>query len=57
MQQWCRAAAFEGEAKKSAGIVICCWEHFEQDGRVEVDPNPAGPASYIPMVNPEVGDN
>ena len=25
-----------------------------QDGRVEVDPNPAAPARYIPMVNPEV---
>ena len=25
-----------------------------QDGRVEVDPTPAAPARYIPMVNPEV---
>ena len=24
-----------------------------QDGRVEVDPNPAAPARYLPMVNPE----
>ena len=26
-----------------------------QDGRMEVVPNPAAPARYIPMVNPEVG--
>ena len=25
-----------------------------QDGRVEVDPDPAAPARYLPMVNPEV---
>ena len=25
-----------------------------QDGRVEVDPDPAAPARYVPMVNPEV---
>ena len=25
-----------------------------QDGRVEVDPNPAAPARYLPMVNPEI---
>ena len=25
-----------------------------QDGRVEVDPDPAAPARYIQMVNPEV---
>ena len=25
-----------------------------QDGRVDVDPDPAAPARYIPMVNPEV---
>ena len=25
-----------------------------QDGRVEVDPNPAVPAGYLPMVNPEI---
>ena len=25
-----------------------------QDGRVEVDPNPAAPARYIPMASPEV---
>ena len=59
MQQWCRAAAFGGETKKNAGTVICCWDLLGnpwslQDGRVEVDPNPAAPARYIPMVNPEV---
>ena len=25
-----------------------------QDGRVEVDPNPAPPARYLPTVNPEI---
>ena len=25
-----------------------------QDGRVELDPDPAPPARYLPMVNPEV---
>ena len=46
MQQWCRAAAFEGETTKIAEIVICSWEYLEirgacKTGRVEVDPNPA----------------
>ena len=44
---------------KSAGVVICFlgilgnpWSL--QDGRVEVVPNPAALARYIPMVSPEV---
>ena len=34
------------------GILGNPWS--SHDGRVEVDPNPAAPARYIPMVNPEV---
>ena len=34
------------------GILGNPW--IKQDGRVEVDPNPAAPARYLPMVNPEI---
>ena len=34
------------------GILVNSWSL--QDGRVEVNPNPAAPARYFPMLNPEV---
>ena len=59
MQPWRCAAASEGESKEERlnrdmllAILGNPWSL--QDGRVEVHPNPAAPARYIPMVNPEV---
>ena len=35
-------------------LVILGTPWSSQNGRVEVDPDPAAPARYLPMVNPEV---
>ena len=52
MQQWCRR---NKEARWNRDVLLGIlgnpWSL--QDGRVAVDPNPAAPARYIPMVNPD----
>ena len=54
MQQWCRVAAFGGELKRNAGIVICCWEYSEILGACKTGAWKSITTRYILMVNPEV---